>query len=108
VLDDGREVHSGAGEGDGFEEVGGEDGLGLGAQERRPALCGPVGCRVGFGVVKDLPADGGGDVDAWDEWFAVDAAVPPGLFSRARRRTRVRMDRTGRGRPTRLGREIRA
>ena len=48
-------------------KVAGEDGLGLGAQERRPALCGPVGCRVGAGVVEDFPDGGGGDLDAQDE-----------------------------------------
>jgi hypothetical protein len=55
VLDDGRDVHAGAGEGHGFEEVGGKDGFGLRAQERRPALCGPVGRWVDAGVAEDLP-----------------------------------------------------
>ena len=37
----------------------------------------PVGRRVDAGVVEDLPNSGGGDLDAQDEEFTVDAAVPP-------------------------------
>src|SRR5262245_39445599 len=38
VLDDRQDVHPCAGQGHGLEEVGREDGLGLSAQEHRPAL----------------------------------------------------------------------
>jgi hypothetical protein len=44
----------GAGQGDGFEEVGGENGLGLGAQERRPGGGTALGCGVDAGVAEDL------------------------------------------------------
>ena len=108
VLDDGQDVHALAGQGHRLEEVGGEDGLGLGAQEGCPALSGPVGCRVDAGLVEDLPDGGRGDLDAQDEEFPVDAAVSPSTVLRARRSTSTRTDWTVRGRPTRIGREIRA
>src|SRR5207247_7130229 len=38
VLDDGEDVQPGAGQGPGFEEVGGEDGVCLAAQESGPGL----------------------------------------------------------------------
>jgi hypothetical protein len=43
VLDDGQDVESGAGQGGGFEGVRGDDGPGLGPQERRPGLRCPLG-----------------------------------------------------------------
>jgi hypothetical protein len=46
VLDSRQHVYPGAGQGHCFEEVGGEDGLGLGAQERRPAIRCALRCRV--------------------------------------------------------------
>jgi hypothetical protein len=42
VFDDGEDVQPGAGQGPGFEEVGGEDRVCLGAQKRGPGL-GAVG-----------------------------------------------------------------
>jgi hypothetical protein len=77
VLDDRQDVRPGAGQSHGFEEVCGEDRLGLGAQERRPALGATVRCRVDAGVLEDFPDGGRGDLDAQDEEFAVDAALPP-------------------------------
>jgi hypothetical protein len=59
------------------KKVGGEDGLGLGAQEHRPAVRGPVGRRVDARVLEDLPDGGRGDLDAQDEQFTVDASVAP-------------------------------
>jgi hypothetical protein len=67
----------GAGEGDGFEEVAGQQGLGLGAEELGPGAGRAFGCRVDAGVGEDLPYGGCGDFDAEDEQFTVDAAVAP-------------------------------
>jgi hypothetical protein len=59
VLDDGEDVQVCAGEGAGFEEVAGEQGVGLAAQEVGP------GCAATFGggwdavLFEDFP-DGGG------------------------------------------------
>ena len=108
VLDDGQDVHPRAGQRHGFEEVGREDGLGLGAQERRPGLTAPSRCRVDAGVFEDLPDGGGGDLDAQDEQLAVDAPVAPRAVLPSQAQDQQRIDRTVRGRPTRLGREIRA
>lgn len=44
-----------AGQRHAFEEVGGEDGLGLGTQERRPGLAAPLRCWVDAGFFADLP-----------------------------------------------------
>ena len=75
VLDRYQDVHAGAGEGDGFEEVAGQADLGLGAEELGPGAGGALGCGVDAGVGEDLPDGGCGDLDAQDEEFAVDAAV---------------------------------
>jgi hypothetical protein len=75
------------GEGDGFEEVAGQQDLGLGARELGPGAGGAFGCGVDAGVGEDLPHGGGGDRDAEDEEFGVDAAVAQFGFSWARRRT---------------------
>jgi hypothetical protein len=73
VLDDRQDVHARAGQRDGLEEVAGKQGPGLGAEETGPGGSGALGCRVDPGVVQDLPHGGGGDLDAEDEEFAVDA-----------------------------------
>jgi hypothetical protein len=67
VFDDRQDVRSGAGQRRCLEEIGGDDGVGLGAQERRPGGAGALGCRVDTGVVEDLPHRGGGDRDTEDE-----------------------------------------
>ena len=64
VLDDGENVESRSGQGAGFEEVGGQQGVGLVAQEAGPGEVVPVGRRsdaVGF---EDLPDGGGCDRDS--------------------------------------------
>ena len=78
VLDDRQDVQTGAAQGDSFEEVAGQQGFGLGAEEVSPGGGGAFGRRVDPGVVKDLPDGGGGRPDAEDEEFAVDAPVAPG------------------------------
>ena len=82
VLDDRQHVDTGAAQGDRLEEVAGEQGPGLGAEEVSPGGGGALGCRVDPGLLKDLPDGGGGDLDPEDEQFAVDAAVAPaGILS---------------------------
>ncbi len=77
VVDDCQDVHPGTGERHRFDDVGGEDGVGRGAQERRPAGRGALGCWVDAGILKDLPDGGRGDRDAQDGQLTVDAPVPP-------------------------------
>ena len=67
VLDHREDLRAGAGERDHLEEVGGEDGLSLGAQERGPGLRGPLRRRVDAGLAEDLLDRGRGDLDAQHE-----------------------------------------
>ncbi|MEZ0093990.1 hypothetical protein ABH925_005182 [Streptacidiphilus sp. EB129] len=77
MFDDDEDVLALSGQGDGLDEVAGEQCVGLGAQE-----VGPGGCpsfrgwvdAFGFG---DFPDGGGGGPDAEDGEFAVDASVAP-------------------------------
>jgi hypothetical protein len=78
VVDDGQDVETGAGQGCRFEEVGGDDRMGLGPQEHRPGAAGALGCRLDTGVLENFPDGGGGDLDAQHEELAVDSAISPG------------------------------
>jgi hypothetical protein len=69
---------AGSGQGDGLDEVAGQQRLGLGTQEIRPCAARPVGRRIDAGLVQDLPGGGRGDLHAEDEQFAVYPAVAPG------------------------------
>ncbi|WP_158853336.1 hypothetical protein [Saccharothrix deserti] len=64
VLDDGEHVQAGTAQGGGLEEVAGEQGVGLRAEEGRPDGSGALGCRVDPGVLEDLSDGGGGDLDS--------------------------------------------
>src|SRR5258708_34842669 len=77
MLDDRQDVQTGAAQGDGLEEVAGEQCIGLGAEEAGPGGSGALGCRVDPGLVQDFPHGGGSDLDTEDEEFAVDAPVAP-------------------------------
>ncbi|HEV8175607.1 MAG TPA: hypothetical protein VGP91_18360, partial [Actinoplanes sp.] len=55
VLDHREDMQAGSGERDDLEEVGGEDGVGLRAQERSPGLRRPLRGRVDARVAEDLP-----------------------------------------------------
>jgi hypothetical protein len=79
VFDDGEHVVGGTGQRGGGEEVAGEDGLGLAAQERGPG--GVVTVRGGLDPMpfQDLPDGGGRDRDPEAGEFAVDATVTPGV-----------------------------
>jgi hypothetical protein len=76
-FDQDQHVHSGAGEGDSFEEVAGQEGFGLGAEELGPGAGRACGGGVDAGLGENLPHGRGGDLQAPDEEFAVDAAVAP-------------------------------
>lgn len=82
VLDHREDVQRRSGQCFGLEEVGGEDGLGLGAQEGRSGGVLAFGCGVDAVFLEDVPHGAGGDLDTEDGEFAVDAPVPPaGILS---------------------------
>jgi hypothetical protein len=62
LLDHREHVQPRAGQGDRLEEVTGQQGLGLGAQEIGPRGGTALGRRVDPGVVQDLPDGGSGDL----------------------------------------------
>lgn len=70
-------VHADTGERDRFEEVTAQQDLSLGTKELGPGARRAFGHRIDAGVGEDLPHGRGGDFDAQDEKFAVDAAVAP-------------------------------
>src|ERR1019366_7827609 len=78
VLDDGEGVQARPGQGADLEEVTGQQGVGLTAQEAGPGQALPSGCGRDAVLVQDLPDGGGGDLDAEGREFAVDAPVSPG------------------------------
>ena len=55
VLDDRQHVQAGAGQGDGLEEVAGQQGVGLGAEEVSPGGGGALGRGVDPGVAEGSP-----------------------------------------------------
>lgn len=77
VLDDRQDVQTSAAQGHGLEEVAGEQGVGLGAEEVSPGSGGALGHRVDPGLMKDLPHGGGGSPDPEHEQLAVNTAVAP-------------------------------
>lgn len=77
VLDDSEDVQPCAGQGPGFEEVGGDDRVCLAAQEGGPGLVVALGCGLDPVALEDFPNRGGGDLDAEGGQFAVDASVAP-------------------------------
>ncbi|MFD1046686.1 hypothetical protein ACFQ1S_14560 [Kibdelosporangium lantanae] len=77
MLDHHQHVHVDSGERDGFEEVTGQQDLGLRAEELGPGAGRTFRCGVDAGVGEDLPHGRCGNLDAKDEGFAVDAAITP-------------------------------
>ena len=77
MLNDGEDVQPCSGQCPGLEEVGGEDGLRLAAQEGAPGLAVALGCGLDSVAVEDLPYGGGGDLDRQHGQFAMDASVAP-------------------------------
>jgi hypothetical protein len=83
VLDHGEDVHPRSADRDRFQEVAGEQGVGLRTQEGRPGAGRPRGCRIDTGVTEDLPDRGWSDLDSQHEQFAVQTSVAPtGVFPR--------------------------
>ena len=77
VLDDGEDVQPRSGQGAGFEEVGGEEGVRLAAQEGGPGEVVAVGRGRDAVGCEDFPDGGGGDLDDEGGEFAVDSSVAP-------------------------------
>lgn len=105
VPDHREHVQPRPGQGDRFEEVTCQQGISPGAQKVRPGAGTPLGYWVDPRPFQDLPRRGGGHPHAQNQQLTVDAPVAKPGFSRARRSTRTRIERTVRGRPARLGRE---
>jgi hypothetical protein len=74
VLDHRKDGQGRSGQRLGLEEVGGEDGVGLGAQECRPGGVVALGGGVDAVLFENVPHGGGGDLDAeaasspWMRW----------------------------------------
>ncbi|WP_200215896.1 hypothetical protein [Micromonospora coerulea] len=66
-----------SGQGDGLEEVAGEQGVGFAAEEVGPGGGRALGRGVDPSLVENFPHGGGGGLDPQDEQFGVDAAVTP-------------------------------
>ncbi len=77
VLDDSEDVEPRSGQGGGFDEVGGEEGVCLAAQEGGPGELVAVGRGLDAVGLEDLPDGGGCDRDAQDGEFTVDSPVAP-------------------------------
>jgi hypothetical protein len=75
VFDDREDVQTGSGQR--FDEVGGQQRLGLRAEEVGPGGGGPVRRGIDTGLAQDLPDRGGGELDSEGEQFVVDAPVAP-------------------------------
>jgi len=81
VLEHREHVEPRPGQSDGLEEVAGQQGIGLGAQEAGPGRYGAFGCRGDPGILQELPRGGGGHLQAQDEQFTVDAPISsPGIL----------------------------
>jgi hypothetical protein len=77
VVDDGKDEQPRTGQGAGVEEVGGEDGVRLTAQEAGPAEVVAVGRGLDAVGLEDFPDGGGRDLDSQGRKFAVDSPVAP-------------------------------
>ena len=93
----------GPGERDCFEEVAGQQDLRLGAEELGPGARCALRCGIDARVSEDLSHGRGGNLQAEDKEFAVDAAVAP---ARVLLRQAQNQDPDGAGRPGRFGRDI--
>jgi hypothetical protein len=109
ILDDRDDVQTRPSLGADLEEIAGEQRLGLAAQEVSPGGALSFGRGRDAVLLEDLPDGGGGDCDTERRELAVDSAVAPHeAFSRARRKTRARIERIVGGRPRRFGLQVAA
>ncbi|MEW1841096.1 hypothetical protein AB0392_24380 [Nonomuraea angiospora] len=108
VLDDGQDVLALPVQGDGFDEITGQQGVGLGAQELGPGGGRSVWCRIKTRLVEDLPYRGRCDLDAERGELSVDPPVAPvGVLSDQAQDEGADGVTVG-GRTGRFGRQVRA
>src|SRR6266700_6213077 len=105
VLDHREHVQPRPGQGDRLEEVTGQQGLRLAAQETGPRSGTALGRGVDPSLVQDVPDGGSGDPYPEHQQFAVTRRYPHPGFSRTSRNTKTRIERTVRGRPRCRGRD---
>jgi hypothetical protein len=79
VLDDGEDVQACPDQRHRFDQVGGKQRLGLGAEEVCPGGGGPVGCGIDSGLAQAFPERGWGqgDRDPERQEFAVHSPISP-------------------------------
>lgn len=99
MLDDEQNVQAAQEHGIDMEEVGRQDRLRLGVQERSPGEPRPRGHRVKAGVLEDPPDRRRRDLMAQADQLTVDAPYPQPGLSRAISSTSLRMAGAVRGRP---------
>jgi len=99
VLDHDQDVGGGAVKQVYGEEIGGQDALGLGAEETGTGYRAAPGRRVGARAFENLSDGGGSHRHAKASEFAVDATIARAGFSFASRSTSVVMLRCVRGLP---------
>jgi hypothetical protein len=78
VLDDGKAIQAGQGDGVDGEEVAGQDSFRLGIEELPPGRAGSAGCRVDACLLQDRPYGGRGDHAAELGQLTSDPPVSPG------------------------------
>jgi hypothetical protein len=105
VLDHREHEHPRSGQGDRFEEVTGQEGLCLRAQEIGPCRGRAVGRRIDPCLPQDLPHGGWATFTPSTSSSPCSRRYPQPGFSLATRSTKRRIERTVRGRPGRLGRD---
>ncbi len=77
VLDDGEDIQARPCQRSDFEEIAGEKGLDLAAQEVGPGGALPFGCGWDAVLAEYPPDRGGGDLDPQRGELAVNPAIPP-------------------------------
>ncbi len=99
-----QDIQSAQPDGVDVEEIGGQQSFGLGSKEHPPRRIGvPPGRRAQPCRGQDPPDRPGAEPVAEAEELALDSAVVPAGFSRARRTTSPRISSLTGGRPVRLG-----
>jgi hypothetical protein len=102
-LDDEQNVQAAQQHGLDVGEVAGQDALGLGGQELRPALPGSLWGRVDAGPAQDQPDRGGCDPVAEPDQLAVDPPVTPAGVVRGHPQHQLPDGRAGRRPPAAPG-----
>ncbi|CAM5350890.1 hypothetical protein SANTM175S_05545 [Streptomyces antimycoticus] len=105
VFDHREHVHPCPRQGDCFHEVARQQGISLAAKEGGPGTGVPLGRRVDACLLQDFPDGGRAHLPPSTSSSPCRRRYPQLGFSFARRSTRMRMERTVRGLPGRLGRQ---